>query len=135
LTESAEIGHNLAESTNLTNGFYRLLARSQHLAAEKTLSQMQDLSMKTQSEKQLERDILTASAILCRVSQQLWRVNCEALLIAAGQNLKRLLSQRGWGRRPLPSGAALHCSVFFGLMDFPPFPSHAISSTRPYSPN
>lgn len=39
--------------------------------------------------------------------RQLWRVNCEALLIAAGQNLKRLLSQRGWGRRPLPSGAAL----------------------------
>lgn len=38
----------------------------------------------------------------------LWRVNCEALLIAAGQNLKRLLSKRGWGRRPLPSGAALH---------------------------
>jgi transposase len=37
----------------------------------------------------------------------LWRVNCEALLTAAGQNLKRLLSQHGWGRRPLPSGAAL----------------------------
>jgi transposase len=33
-------------------------------------------------------------------------VNCEALLIAAGQNLKRLLSWRGWGRRPFPSGAA-----------------------------
>jgi hypothetical protein len=38
--------------------------------------------------------------------RQLWRVNCEALLIAAGQNLKRLLNKRGWGRRPLPSGAA-----------------------------
>jgi transposase len=37
----------------------------------------------------------------------LWRVNCEALLAAAGQNLKRLLTKRGWGRRPLPSGAAL----------------------------
>ena len=33
------------------------------------------------------------------------KVNGEALLIAAGQNLKRLLSQRGWGRRPWPSGA------------------------------
>lgn len=39
--------------------------------------------------------------------RRLWRVNCEALLIAAGQNLKRLLAKRGWGRRPLPSGAAL----------------------------
>ena len=34
------------------------------------------------------------------------RVNGEALLIAAGQNLKRLLSRRGWGRRPWPNGAA-----------------------------
>ena len=34
------------------------------------------------------------------------RVNGEALLIAAGQNLKRLLSRWGWGRRPFPSGAA-----------------------------
>jgi transposase len=34
------------------------------------------------------------------------RVNREALLIAAGQNLKRLLSWRGWGRRPWPCGAA-----------------------------
>jgi hypothetical protein len=36
----------------------------------------------------------------------LGKVNGEALLIAAGQNLKRLLSRRGWGRRPWPSGAA-----------------------------
>jgi hypothetical protein len=34
------------------------------------------------------------------------KVNGEALLIAAGQNLKRLLSKFGWGRRPWPSGAA-----------------------------
>jgi transposase len=34
------------------------------------------------------------------------KVNGEALLIAAGQNLKRLLSTLGWGRRPWPSGAA-----------------------------
>jgi hypothetical protein len=39
--------------------------------------------------------------------RQLWRVNSEALLTAAGQNLKRLLTKRGCGRRPLPSGAAL----------------------------
>jgi hypothetical protein len=37
--------------------------------------------------------------------RRLWRVNCEALVIAAGQNLKRLLKKRGWGRRPLPSEA------------------------------
>jgi hypothetical protein len=35
----------------------------------------------------------------------LWRVNCEALLIASGQNLKRLLKHRGWGRRPFPTEA------------------------------
>ena len=34
------------------------------------------------------------------------KVNGEALLIAAGQNLKRLLSKLGWGRRPWPGGAA-----------------------------
>ena len=33
------------------------------------------------------------------------QVNREALLVAAGQNLKRLLSRRGWGRRGWPSGA------------------------------
>jgi hypothetical protein len=35
----------------------------------------------------------------------LWRVNSEALRIAAGQNLKRLLKKRGWGRRPFPTEA------------------------------
>jgi transposase len=35
----------------------------------------------------------------------LWRVNSEALLIAAGQNLKRLLKNRGWGQRPCPAEA------------------------------
>jgi hypothetical protein len=34
--------------------------------------------------------------------RRLWRVNCEALMIASGQNLKRLLQKRGWGRRPFP---------------------------------
>ncbi|MDP9374148.1 MAG: IS1182 family transposase [Chloroflexota bacterium] len=33
-------------------------------------------------------------------------VNMEALVKAAGQNLKRLVSWRGWGRRPWPGGAA-----------------------------
>ena len=33
------------------------------------------------------------------------KVNGAALLIATGQNLKRLLSKQGWGRRPWPSGA------------------------------
>jgi transposase len=40
----------------------------------------------------------------------LWRVNCEALIIAAGQNLKRLLKKRGWGWRPYPAEAV------FGLV-------------------
>src|SRR3954451_1466685 len=34
------------------------------------------------------------------------KVNSEALLISAGQTVKRLLSNPGWGRRPWPSGAA-----------------------------
>ena len=40
------------------------------------------------------------------------KVNREALLVAAGQNLKRLLSKRGWGRRPWPGGAiGLHLEL------------------------
>jgi len=38
-----------------------------------------------------------------------WRVNCEALMRAAGQNLKRLLKKRGWGRRSWPQEAV--CAV------------------------
>jgi transposase len=34
----------------------------------------------------------------------LWKVNCEALLTATGQNLKRWLAKVGWGRRATPSG-------------------------------
>ena len=37
--------------------------------------------------------------------RRLWRVNTEALVTASGQNLKRLLSRAGWGRRPFPDGA------------------------------
>lgn len=40
----------------------------------------------------------------------LWRVNCEALRIATGQNLKQLLKKRGWGRRPFPTEAL--CAFF-----------------------
>jgi hypothetical protein len=45
--------------------------------------------------------------------RQLWRVNCEALMRAAGQNLKRLLQKRGWGRRPCPAEAV--CAFFLAL--------------------
>jgi transposase len=38
--------------------------------------------------------------------RRLKRVNIEAQLVATGQNLKRLLSWRGWGRRHFPGGAA-----------------------------
>jgi hypothetical protein len=38
--------------------------------------------------------------------RRLRRVNSEALLVATGQNVKRLLSTRGWGRRNWPGGAA-----------------------------
>ena len=39
--------------------------------------------------------------------RRLWRVNCEALVTASGQNLKRLLQKRGWGRRPFPTEAVM----------------------------
>lgn len=45
--------------------------------------------------------------------RRLWRVNSEALIQAAGQNLKRLLKKRGWGRRPGPTGEAL--AIFASL--------------------
>ena len=35
----------------------------------------------------------------------LWRVNCEGLMVAAGQNLKRWLARTGWGRRHGPGGS------------------------------
>jgi Transposase DDE domain len=37
--------------------------------------------------------------------RELWRVHCEGLMRAAGQNLKRLLKKLGWGRRPFPAEA------------------------------
>ena len=41
----------------------------------------------------------------CFRLRRLWRVNGEALVTASGQNLKRLLRKRGWGRRPFPTEA------------------------------
>ena len=49
--------------------------------------------------------------------RRLWRVNCEALMRAAGQNLKRLLKKWGGGRRPWPEGAAN--TAFSFLLGFP----------------
>jgi transposase len=34
----------------------------------------------------------------------LWKVNAEGLMVAAGQNLKRLLSYKGWGKQQGPAG-------------------------------
>jgi hypothetical protein len=49
--------------------------------------------------------------------RQLWQVNCEALVRATGQNVKRLLKKRGWGRRPWPEGAAhAACSFLYYLL-------------------
>jgi hypothetical protein len=45
--------------------------------------------------------------------RRLWRVNCEALMRATGQNLKRLLQKRGWGRRPYPAEAM--CAFFLAV--------------------
>ena len=46
--------------------------------------------------------------------RELWRVNCEGLMRAAGQNLKRLLKKRGWGRRPYPAEAV--CAFFLATV-------------------
>jgi len=46
--------------------------------------------------------------------RRLWRVNCEGLMRAAGQNLKRLLKKRGWGGRPFPVEAL--CASFWVLL-------------------
>jgi len=48
--------------------------------------------------------------------RRLWKVNSEALIRAAGQNLKRLLKKRGWGRRPGPTGEAM--ALFSGVLLF-----------------
>ena len=55
----------------------------------------------------------------------LWRVNIEALRIAAGQNLKRLLKRRGWGWRPFPAEAVFG---FFLLVDLSLFQYMSVCS-------
>lgn len=54
--------------------------------------------------------------------RRLWRVNCEALVRAEGQNLKRLLKKRGWGKHPYQAEAV--CALFlatFGWVTHPIF--------------
>lgn len=52
--------------------------------------------------------------------RRLERVTCEALVTAAGQNLKRLLQKRGWGRRPFPAEAVALVPLVYEERD--PFP-------------
>ena len=52
--------------------------------------------------------------------RRLWRVNCEAQIIAAGQNLKRLLQKQGWGRRPFPTQAVAALAPPHGKADESP---------------
>jgi transposase len=59
--------------------------------------------------------------------RRLWRVNCEALMRATGQNLKRLLKKWGWGRRPWPEGAAhAACTLLFCFLPLPCQPLEAL---------
>jgi hypothetical protein len=48
--------------------------------------------------------------------RRLEKVNGEALMTASGQNIKRLLQARGWGRRPIPTGAAGVSSCWLSSM-------------------
>ena len=48
--------------------------------------------------------------------RELKRVNCEALLRAAGQNLKRLLNKRRGRHRPGPAEA--HSALFLAALDW-----------------
>src|SRR5713226_5787082 len=74
--------------------------------------------------------------------RRLWRVNCEAQVIAAGQNLKRLLHSRGWGRRPFPAEAATvplpnwektdESLIYVLLKSSRPLPSVAVVSLLSY---
>jgi hypothetical protein len=62
--------------------------------------------------------------------RRLWRVNCEAQIIAAGQNLKRLLQKRGWGRRPFPTQAVAALAPPHGKADESPRHNPLKSSRR-----
>ena len=50
----------------------------------------------------------------CRL-RRLWRVNIQVLWTASGQNLKRLLSRWGWGRRPFPAAPGVHLDPSLAL--------------------
>jgi transposase len=65
----------------------------------------------------------------------LWRVNCEALLMATGQNLKRLLQKRGWGRRPFPDGPAQRSRAFTSSLACSCWSSMAGKPAAPTSTN
>ena len=56
------------------------------------------------------REALTGMACVVFAFVGTGSVNSEALLRAAGQNLKRLLKKRGWGRHPFPAEAL--CAFF-----------------------
>jgi transposase len=62
--------------------------------------------------------------------RRLWRVNCEALVTATGQNLKRLLQKRGWGRRPFPTEAVATLPPAHWEPDSSPR-QHLLKSYRP----
>jgi len=65
----------------------------------------------------------------------LWKVNCEALVTTTGQNLKRLLRTRGWGRRPWPSGAPSGMLArAMSPCTAPPCRRQAASETQPLVP-
>jgi hypothetical protein len=56
-------------------------------------------------------------------------VNIEGLMVAAGQNLKRLLKRWGWGRRPWPTGGTGWPSPA------PPFPAPSSPHQGPHTLN
>jgi hypothetical protein len=51
----------------------------------------------------------------CRL-RRLWRVNVQVLWTAGGQNLKRLLARRGWGRRPFPAAPGVRLGPVAALL-------------------
>jgi transposase len=63
--------------------------------------------------------------------RRLWRVNTEALLIAAGQNLKRLLQKHGWGRRPFPGGVVAAAACVSVLSRWLVVGSDGVAARRP----
>jgi transposase len=50
----------------------------------------------------------------CRL-RRVWRVNVQVLWTAGGQNLKRLLARRGWGRRPCPAAPGVRVEPLAAL--------------------